>query len=67
MAAGKVITEQNRVGEIRVIGFDDTAECLDYIRDGVVDGTVVQKPNYMGAKAIEMLTQLNREKSLRRP
>ena len=64
VAAGKVITEQNRVGEIRVIGFDDTAECLDYIRDGVVDGTVVQKPNYMGSKAIEMLTRLNRGEEL---
>lgn len=59
VAAGKVLQEQDLVGKITVIGFDDTAECLDYIRQGVVWGTIVQKPDFMGRKAIELLTQIN--------
>ena len=42
-----------------MIGFDDTDECLDYIRQGVVYGTIAQKPNYMGKMAVDMLNQLN--------
>lgn len=59
VAAGKVLEEQGLSGTITVIGFDDTAECLDYIRSGVVWGTIVQKPDFMGRKAIELLTRIN--------
>lgn len=59
VAAGKVLEEQGLSGTITVIGFDDTAECLDYIRSGVVWGTIVQKPDFMGRKAIEILTRIN--------
>ncbi|WP_072524194.1 sugar-binding protein [Clostridium sp. Marseille-P3244] len=59
VAAGKILVEQGREGEITVIGFDDTDECLDYIRQGVVYGTIAQKPNYMGKMAVDMLNQLN--------
>lgn len=60
VAAGKVLVEQNRVGDLLVIGFDDTAECLDYIRRGIVYGTIVQKPFYMGKKCVELLVQINK-------
>lgn len=59
VAAGKVLEEQGLSGSITVIGFDDTAECLDYIRQGVVWGTIVQKPDFMGRKAVELLTRIN--------
>lgn len=59
VAAGKILVEQGREGEITVIGFDDTDECLDYIRQGVVYGTIAQKPNYMGKTAVDMLNQLS--------
>lgn len=59
VAAGKVLEEQGLSGKITVIGFDDTDECLDYIRSGIVWGTVVQKPDFMGSKAVELLTNIN--------
>ncbi len=67
VAAGKVLTEQNRVGDITVIGFDDTAECLDYIRNGVVYGTIVQKPYYMGEKCVELLVRINKGETIEEP
>lgn len=64
VAAGKVLVEQGREGELTVIGFDDTEECLDYIKQGVVYGTVAQKPNYMGQMAVDMLNQINNGEKL---
>ncbi len=58
VAAGKVLEEQGLSGTVTVIGFDDTDECLDYIRSGVVWGSIVQKPDFMGRKAIELLKQI---------
>ena len=64
VASGKVLVEQGKEGKLTVIGFDDTDECLDYIRKGVVYGTVAQKPNYMGKTAVDMLNDINNNKTL---
>ena len=64
VAAGKVLEEQGLSGTITVIGWDDTDECLDFIRPGVVEGTIVQKPDFMGRKAVELLTRINNGEEL---
>lgn len=64
VAAGKILVEQGKEGQVTVIGFDDTEECLDYIRQGVVHGTIAQKPNYMGKTAVDMLNDINSGKQL---
>lgn len=64
VAAGKVLVEQGKEGQITVIGFDDTDECLDYIRQGVVYGTIAQKPDFMGKSAVDMLNDINNGKEL---
>lgn len=64
VAAGKVLEEQGLSGTITVIGWDDTDECLDFIRTGVVKGTIVQKPDFMGRKAVELLTRINNGEEL---
>lgn len=64
VAAGKVLEEQGLSGTITVIGWDDTDECLDFIRTGVVEGTIVQKPDFMGRKAVELLTRINNGEEL---
>ena len=64
VAAGKVLEEQGLSGTITVIGWDDTDECLDFIRTGVVKGTIVQKPDFMGRKAVELLTRIKNGEEL---
>lgn len=64
VAAGKVLVEQGKEGQITVIGFDDTEECLDYIKQEIVYGTIAQKPNYMGKTAVDMLNDINSGKQL---
>jgi ribose transport system substrate-binding protein len=55
----KVVKEAGMAGEITIVGFDDLDESIDCIRDGVVDGVVVQKQYVMGYMALEDLLKLN--------
>ena len=57
-ALGTVVKEAGKAGQIRIVGFDDLQESVDYINAGVVDGVVVQKQYVMGYRAVEYLTKL---------
>ena len=57
--AAMVVVEQNLAGDIAIVGFDDMEETLDFIRDGVIFGTVVQRPFMMGFLGVELLYQIH--------
>ena len=56
--AAKVVDERNRIGEIRMVGFDDMDDTIRYIKDGVIYATIVQKPFEMGRLGVELLYQI---------
>ena len=56
--AGKIVVEQNRVGEIMCVGFDDMDDTIQFIKDGVVYATIVQKPFEMGRLGVELLYRI---------
>lgn len=56
-AAGKVAEEMGIVDQYCIIGFDDMEDTLNYIREGIVDATTVQKPYEMGYLGVELLVQ----------
>lgn len=56
-AAGKVAEEMGIVDQYCIIGFDDMEDTLNYIREGIVDATTVQKPYQMGYLGVELLVQ----------
>lgn len=56
--AAKVAQEQNKIGEITLVGFDDLEDTLKYIQDGTVYSTVAQKPFEMGRLGVELLMQI---------
>jgi ribose transport system substrate-binding protein len=56
--AAKVVEEQNKIGEITLVGFDDMDDTIQYIKDGVVYSTIVQKPFEMGRLGVELLVQI---------
>lgn len=58
IAMGKIVEERGLTGQMTIIGFDDLAETLDYIRAGTVFATTVQKPFMMGFLGIELLYSL---------
>lgn len=61
--AAKVVVEQNKVGQVNLVGFDDMDDTLKYIKDGVVNATIVQKPFEMGRLGVELLVQIKEGKA----
>lgn len=60
-AAAAAITEADRVGEVRVIGFDDDEATLNGIETGTVFGTVAQDQYNYGYDAIRLLADVASE------
>lgn len=61
--AAKVVVEQNKVGQIQLVGFDDMDDTIQYIRDGVIYATTVQRPFEMGRLGVELLVQIKEGKA----
>jgi ribose transport system substrate-binding protein len=45
----------NKVGQIKALTFDEDAETLQAIRDGVIESTVVQQPFEFGYQAVKLM------------
>lgn len=58
--AARAVKDANKVGKVIVVGFDDTPECRAYIKEGVIQATVAQRPFDMGYRAIKVLVQANK-------
>lgn len=54
------VREADKVGEIRIIGFDEEDACLEAIQNGEIYGTTVQNPYEYGRKSVEILAALAR-------
>jgi ribose transport system substrate-binding protein len=50
----------DKLGEIRIVGFDEDAITLRAIADGICYGTVVQNPFQYGYQSVKILTQVAR-------
>jgi ribose transport system substrate-binding protein len=48
-----------KLGEVKVVGFDEADETLQGIIDGHVHGTVVQNPFEYGKRSVELLHALH--------
>lgn len=51
------VKDANKVGQVKIIAFDEEDETLAGIRDGAIYGTVVQQPYEFGYQAIKMMAQ----------
>ena len=54
----EALKSADKIGQIKVIGFDEADETLQAIKDGHCIGTVVQDPYMYGYKSVEILTKL---------
>ena len=52
------LEQAGKIGQIKVVAFDEADETLRGITDGTVYGTVVQDPYNYGFKSIEVLNAL---------
>ncbi|MCS7469249.1 sugar-binding protein [Stieleria sp. ICT_E10.1] len=56
----EAIRGADKVGQIKVVAFDEDADTLKAIRDGSCYGTIVQNPYQYGYKSVELLAKLAR-------
>jgi ribose transport system substrate-binding protein len=57
-ALAAAVKGANKVGSMKVVCFDEDAETLQAVSEGVIHGTVVQKPFEMGYQTIKLLTEI---------
>lgn len=57
----ETVKAANRLGKVKIVGFDENDATLQGIVDGHVHGTVVQNPYEYGRKSLELLAKLLRE------
>lgn len=58
VGAAQVVIDLNKVGQIVVVGSDETPEILRYIEKGVVAAIIVRDTKKMGAEAMSMFSRL---------
>lgn len=56
----EALRRAGKLGKIKVVGFDERAETLQAIRDGMMAGTVVQDPYRYGYESIRLLAAVSR-------
>jgi ribose transport system substrate-binding protein len=54
----QVVEKYKKQNSIYIIGFDTLPETIDYIKKGIIDATVVQKPYDMGYGAVKMMIDI---------
>lgn len=58
LGAAQTIIDQNRVGQVLIIGFDDPVEILDYVDKGVIHATIVRNPQSIGRGVVDSFLAL---------
>jgi ribose transport system substrate-binding protein len=54
------VKDKDKVGKIKIVGFDEMSATLDGIRDGQIEGTVVQQPFEFGYQSVKLMAALAR-------
>jgi len=54
----EVLGQAGKLGQVKVVGFDEDEATLAAIQKGTVQGTVVQNPFMYGYKSVELLNEL---------
>lgn len=57
-AAAQALIDLNLVGRVRIVGFGSDNSIRDYIRKGIIAGSVVLDPDRIGYRAVKSLAEL---------
>ena len=56
-AAGSWVERNNRIGEVRIVGFDLVDQTVELVRAGVIQATIDQAPEAQGFAAVDLLVK----------
>ena len=54
----EALKQAGKLGQVKVVAFDEAPETLEGIKDGTVHGTVVQNPFEYGRQSVQVLREL---------
>ncbi|MDO8586119.1 MAG: sugar-binding protein [Armatimonadota bacterium] len=60
-ACARAVQGAGKVGKVHIVCFDTTGEHMKYIKAGVIDATVGQRPYMMGYKSVEFLNRVKKD------
>ena len=60
-AWASAMKEAKKVGQIRLVCFDATADIINGIKEGVIDATVAQREFDMGYKSVQFIYKISKE------
>ena len=60
----EALAEVRKLGEIKIVAFDENEPTLKGIEDGNIIGTVVQDPFRYGYEAVRLLAQMHNDKTM---
>ena len=52
------VRDSGKLGQVKIVAFDEEAETLQGIADGHIEGTIVQQPFEFGYQSVKLLVQL---------
>jgi ribose transport system substrate-binding protein len=52
------VKDANKLGKIKIVGFDEDPATLQGVREGHIQGTIVQQPYQFGYQSVKLLTEL---------
>lgn len=52
------VKDANKVGQVKIIAFDEQDETLAGVREGSIEGTVVQQPYQFGYQSVKMMARI---------
>ncbi|SHK36783.1 sugar-binding protein [Paramaledivibacter caminithermalis] len=58
LGSAQIIVENNKVGDIVMVGYGDTEKILRYIKNGIIYGTVMSYPFEMGYESVKALVNI---------
>ncbi|MCL5677418.1 MAG: substrate-binding domain-containing protein [Firmicutes bacterium] len=64
LVAAQVVVQRGLQGQVLIVGYDDLPQTLDFIRQGVIYGSVVQNPVAMGQIGVAMLVECREGKAV---
>ncbi len=59
-SAASAVKSAGKAGKVHVVCFDTTADIIKWIKDGVIDATIGQRPYMMGYLSVAVLFNMNR-------
>jgi ribose transport system substrate-binding protein len=54
------VKDANKQGKVKIVGFDEMPNTLQGIKDGFIQGTIVQQPYQFGYQSVKILCELAR-------